>query len=274
MAIESPSAAVARGLMNGSRPPRPPARIARTGFPDPGRARPIRPGWQDRPDPRQRAHVLRPGVDGPRPDRLPLAHPSTWPDRTGRDRAVPGMHRPGCIHPERGGLPPVNCRASRECSTCTMLPRTPALRVDRSRTWRNSPGRRNPPFLSSDPAPPDLPDALHLWNSLPKAASQRLYSILHECNALYLDVIIIVMPPDQPGGEPSAIAFGPGGETGGGLIKHRRCCSKKGGGIEHRFGQAEVEIGRGVTCPCAHHPSSWATLSCYLRGRDYAGKKG
>ena len=69
----------------------------------------------------------------------------------------------------------------------------------RSATWRYSPGQSDPPC---DPRPgtvPDLPAAVHLVElAEPSAAAQRLYSILHECDALNLDVIVIVMPPDQP----------------------------------------------------------------------------
>ena len=100
-------------------------------------------------------------------------------------------------------------------------PRTPALRVDSIEdlakiSW---PWPKKSALLVLGPtALPDLPAALHLVElPEPKAAGQRLYSILHECDALDLDVIIIVMPPDQPESAHHPRSPGPRGETGGGL---------------------------------------------------------
>ena len=45
---------------------------------------------------------------------------------------------------------------------------------------------------------PDLPDSLHLVElEASVAAGQGLYAILHECDTLNLDLIVIVMPPDE-----------------------------------------------------------------------------
>jgi L-threonylcarbamoyladenylate synthase len=79
-------------------------------------------------------------------------------------------------------------------------PRTPALRVHSVEDLAKVSWPANAALLVLGPAAlPDLPAALHLVElPEPKAAGQRLYSILHECDALDLDVIIIVMPPDQP----------------------------------------------------------------------------
>jgi L-threonylcarbamoyladenylate synthase len=79
-------------------------------------------------------------------------------------------------------------------------PRTPALRVDSLQDLAKISWPKQAALLViGTVALPELPAGLHLVElGEPKAAAQRLYSILHECDALNLDVIIIVMPPDQP----------------------------------------------------------------------------
>src|SRR5208282_3552066 len=79
-------------------------------------------------------------------------------------------------------------------------PRTPALRVDSVEDLVKISWPANAALLVLGPtALPDLPAALHLEElTEPKAAGPRLYSILHEWDALNLDVIVIVMPADQP----------------------------------------------------------------------------
>ncbi len=79
-------------------------------------------------------------------------------------------------------------------------PRTPALRVDSVEDLAKNSWPVNAALLVLGPtALPDIPASLHLVElAEPRAAAQRLYSILHEFDALNLDVIVIVMPPDQP----------------------------------------------------------------------------
>lgn len=79
-------------------------------------------------------------------------------------------------------------------------PRTPALRVESVKDLAKISWPEKPALLVLGPAAlPDLPAAVHLVEVFePSAAGQRLYAILHECDSLNLDVIIIVMPPDQP----------------------------------------------------------------------------
>jgi L-threonylcarbamoyladenylate synthase len=79
-------------------------------------------------------------------------------------------------------------------------PRTPALRVDSVEDLVKISWPANAALLVLGPkALPDLPSALHFEElTEPKAAGRRLYSILHEWDALNLGVIVIVMPPDQP----------------------------------------------------------------------------
>ncbi len=79
-------------------------------------------------------------------------------------------------------------------------PRTPALRVDSVEDLAKISWPKNSALLVLGPtALPDLPAALHLVElAEPKAAAQRLYAILHEFDAINLDVIVIVLPPDQP----------------------------------------------------------------------------
>ncbi len=79
-------------------------------------------------------------------------------------------------------------------------PRTPAFRVDSVEDLARISWPANAALLVLGLAAlPDLPAALHLVELRdPQAAAQRLYSILHEFDAVNLDVIVIVMPPDQP----------------------------------------------------------------------------
>jgi L-threonylcarbamoyladenylate synthase len=79
-------------------------------------------------------------------------------------------------------------------------PRTPALRVETVEelamiSW---PARAALLVLGTAIIP-DLPASLKLVTfSDPQIAGQGLYAALHECDSLYLDLIVIVMPPDQP----------------------------------------------------------------------------
>ncbi len=79
-------------------------------------------------------------------------------------------------------------------------PRTPALRVGAAADLARISWPANAALLVLGPtALPDIPASLHLVElAEPRAAAQRLYAILHEFDALHLDVIVIVMPPDQP----------------------------------------------------------------------------
>jgi len=79
-------------------------------------------------------------------------------------------------------------------------PRTPAVRVDsiehlEAITWPANAAL----LVLGAPVLPVLPGALHIVQLLePKDAAQRLYASLHECDALNVDLIVVVMPPDQP----------------------------------------------------------------------------
>lgn len=125
--------------------------------------------------------------------------------------------RPGPIGPEEieqclGGIdqvadtredvarPPGELPASPGMLNVHYAPRTPALRVDSVEDLAKISWPKNPALLVLGPtALPDLPASLHLVELAdPKAAGQRLYSVLHQCDALNVDVIVIVMPPDQP----------------------------------------------------------------------------
>jgi L-threonylcarbamoyladenylate synthase len=125
--------------------------------------------------------------------------------------------RPGPIGPEAiaqclGGLdqvadtreyvarPPGESPASPGMLDVHYSPRTPALRVDSVEDLVKISWPANAALLVLGPkALPDLPSALHFEElTEPKAAGRRLYSILHEWDALNLGVIVIVMPPDQP----------------------------------------------------------------------------
>jgi L-threonylcarbamoyladenylate synthase len=79
-------------------------------------------------------------------------------------------------------------------------PRTPALRVESVADLAEFSWPSNSALLVLGPsALPDLPAALHLVELVePELAGQRFYSSLHGLDALNLDLIIIVMPPDQP----------------------------------------------------------------------------
>ncbi|HMF37902.1 MAG TPA: L-threonylcarbamoyladenylate synthase [Isosphaeraceae bacterium] len=79
-------------------------------------------------------------------------------------------------------------------------PRTPALRVDSVEDLAKISWPEQSAVLVLGPAAlADLPSSLHLVElEDPQAAGQKLYSILHQLDALNLDVIVIVMPPDQP----------------------------------------------------------------------------
>ena len=203
VALRVPLPPVARGLIERVGQPLAAPSANRSNRLSPTRAEHVlcRPGRQDRPDPRQRAHLPRPGVDGPRPDRLPLAHPSTWPDRTGRDRPVPGSASTRLpITREDVARPPGELPASPGTLDVHYAPRTPALRVDSVEDLAKISWPEKSALLVLGPAAlPDLPDALHLVElPEPEAAGHRLYGVLHECDALNLNVIVIVMPPDQP----------------------------------------------------------------------------
>ena len=78
-------------------------------------------------------------------------------------------------------------------------PRTPTFRVD-------SPGQltaiswpERPRIVLGQSELPELPSTIQFLNLLdPETAGQRLYAVLHQCDALGLDMIVIVMPPDEP----------------------------------------------------------------------------
>ncbi len=79
-------------------------------------------------------------------------------------------------------------------------PRTPAVRVDTLDDLASFAWPHRSALLVFGPAGvPDLPGSIRLVQHLdPQTAGRALYSSLHECDALNLDVIVIVMPPDQP----------------------------------------------------------------------------
>ena len=125
--------------------------------------------------------------------------------------------RPGPIGPEEigrclGGLgqvassqeeitrPPGKVAPSPGMLDVHYAPRTPALRVGSVEDLVKFSWPEHAALLVVGRHPlPDLPAALHLVELVdPRAAAQRLYSSLHDCDLLDLDLIIIVMPPDQP----------------------------------------------------------------------------
>ncbi len=79
-------------------------------------------------------------------------------------------------------------------------PRTPAVRVDSSQdlakfTWPAKCGL----LVFGAATVPDLPASYNVVElSEPKTAGQQLYSCLHQLDALNLELIVIVMPPDLP----------------------------------------------------------------------------
>jgi L-threonylcarbamoyladenylate synthase len=125
--------------------------------------------------------------------------------------------RPGPIGPEEieeslGGLEKIDlsrqdlARSPSELpSSPGMLnvhyaPRTPAFRVESVEHLEAIAWPVNAALLVLGPAGiPDLP-GLSLVEQLvdPKVAAQRLYASLRVCDALNVDFIVVVMPPDQP----------------------------------------------------------------------------
>jgi len=125
--------------------------------------------------------------------------------------------RPGPIGPEAiaqclGGLdqvadtwehvarPPEESPASPGMLDVHYAPRTPTLRVNAVADLAENSWPANAALLVlGTTAPPDLPASLHLVEvEDPQAAGQTLYAILHDLDALNLDLIVIVMPPDLP----------------------------------------------------------------------------
>ncbi|MGC8641078.1 MAG: L-threonylcarbamoyladenylate synthase [Isosphaeraceae bacterium] len=79
-------------------------------------------------------------------------------------------------------------------------PRTPTLRVDSAEQLATISWPRNAAVIVIGSSTlPELPFGLHVVRlGDPESASQKLYETLHDCDTLNLDIIVIVMPPDEP----------------------------------------------------------------------------
>ena len=110
-------------------------------------------------------------------------------------------------------------RPARGCwpRTTRLAPRPYVL--TRAMTWQNSPGQRDAGCLSLEPLPYPIcrPRIIVVELPEPKTAGQQLYSCLHQLDALNLEVIVIVMPPDLPDWRHHSRPSDPGDKTSSGL---------------------------------------------------------
>jgi L-threonylcarbamoyladenylate synthase len=79
-------------------------------------------------------------------------------------------------------------------------PRTPAFRVESSEKLEDLVQRGNLALIVFGAHADDALPAATVRFTLesPQTAARRLYDVLHQCDALSVDAIVVVMPPDQP----------------------------------------------------------------------------
>ena len=200
--VRVPGTGVARELIaRAGRPIAAPSANRSTGIsPTRRRARPEGPRRPDRPDPRQRADDPRARIDGARPHELAVSR-ILRPGPVGLAEIGQCLGEPGRV--EMAGEPGhdrTRLPASPGMLPVHYAPRTLAVRVDSVDDLE----RMTLPARCRDPGsrPPLLPDIdprdrLFVLAD-PLAAAQRLYAALHQLDALGLDRIVVVMPPDSP----------------------------------------------------------------------------
>jgi L-threonylcarbamoyladenylate synthase len=79
-------------------------------------------------------------------------------------------------------------------------PRTPSFRIERHEKLENLAHRgKLAVVMIGAHGGPALPvSATHFKLESPESASRRLYDVLHHCDSLGLDSIVVIMPPDLP----------------------------------------------------------------------------
>jgi L-threonylcarbamoyladenylate synthase len=101
---------------------------------------------------------------------------------------------------EVGASPSVEMPASPGMLPLHYAPRTTAVRVDAVEQLERIPWpRRAALVVLGVGAISDVPPGVHFVQlAEPDVAARRMYEVLHECDALDLDAIFVVMPPDEP----------------------------------------------------------------------------